>query len=348
MSFMPQSRNRVVPGVGRPTSKIAIVGDYTSPFDDRELKPFCGPSGNVLESCLHAAGLIRGEVYLTNIFKEKSTKGGKHAGEDFFYKKGQKRYFTEKGEEYARMLRAELNDVGANVIVAMGDPAFMALTDFSSTAKYRGYVCLSTQLNEPRKVIPTHSPTFSVRGNYTNRHLIVSDLKKARTECGTRELIRPDRTLIYDFENIEEALQWLDYLYEQPKICFDIEVINYEVSCISFSPRPDLGIVIPIGTTVFKPEGWGEFDELQIWRGIQKVLGNPASTKVVQNGIFDIHFLLTRCGIEVRGPVEDTMIGHSVMFPELPKGLAFLGSIYCGAQEYWKDSVKFDNIKEES
>ena len=70
--------------------------------------------------------------------------------------------------------------------------------------------------------------------------------------------------------------------------------------------------------------------------------------KVVQNGIFDIHFLLTRCGIEVRGPIQDTMIAHSIMYPELRKGLDFLGSIYCGTQAYWKNMVKWDNIKEDS
>ena len=78
------------------------------------------------------------------------------------------------------------------------------------------------------------------------------------------------------------------------------------------------------------------------------MLGNPDSKKVVQNGMFDIHFLLTRCGVVVRGEIHDTMVAHSVMYPELPKGLDFLGSIYCGSQEYWKDSVKFENIKGES
>jgi DNA polymerase I-like protein with 3'-5' exonuclease and polymerase domains len=78
------------------------------------------------------------------------------------------------------------------------------------------------------------------------------------------------------------------------------------------------------------------------------VLGNPNSVKVVQNGAFDINFLLTRCGIEVRGPIEDTMIAHHIQYPELQKGLGFLGSIYCGSQAYWKDMIKFENIKEES
>lgn len=347
MSFMPfTTRNRIVPGVGRADAKIAIVGDYTNAFDDRKLKPFSGPSGSVLESCLHAAGLIRGEVYLTNIFKTKTNLPGKRSNEDFFDEK--KKKFTEQGMESAEILRVELNALNANVIVTLGNPALMAISDLNSATKSRGYVYSSTKLAKPRKIIPTHTPTFSVRGNYTNRHMIVHDLKKAKVESASPEIIRPDRTLIYDFANVEEVLQWLDYFASQSVVCFDIEVINYEVSCLSFSSNPDLGVVIPIGTTEFRPQGWSEDDELQIWRGVQKVLGNPESEKVVQNGIFDIHFLATRCGVIVRGPIHDTMIGHSVMFPELPKGLGFLGSLYCGAQAYWKDSVKFNNIKGES
>ncbi len=122
---------------------------------------------------------------------------------------------------------------------------------------------------------------------------------------------------------------------------FDIEVLNYEVSCISFSSTPELACVIPIA------DRWSLDEELLIWRGIQKVLGNRGSLKIVQNGMFDIPFLLTHNGIETRGEIHDTMVGHSIIYPELPKSLGFLGSIYCGSQPYWKDTVKFKSIKGE-
>lgn len=346
MSFIPMSNNRLVPGTGRDTAKIAIVGDYTSPFDDRALKPFTGPAGSVLEECLHAAGLIKGEVYLTNIFKSKTKLPGKRANMDFFDEK--KKQFTELGAEHAEMLRTELNNIQANIIVACGNPALIALTGLRSVDKFRGYICGTNGLAERRKLIATYSPNSTIRGGYTNRHVIVHDLMKARLESESPEIIRPERQLVYDYENIEEALQWLEYFVDQEVVSFDIEVINYEVSCISFSSRPDIAVVMPIGTTQFRPQGWTELEELQIWRSVQRILGNPRSAKIAQNSIFDIHFLLTRNGVEVRGPIYDTMVGHSVMFPELPKGLGFLGSLYCGSQEYWKDSVKFNNIKEES
>lgn len=344
ISFGPQSR--IVPGTGKPSAKIAIIGDYTSNFDDSALKPFSGPAGTVLDSCLHAAKIIRPEVYLTNVFKSKTTFTGKNANYDFFNET--KRTFTDKGLQHVKMLHDELNSIDANVIVTASLPALMALTDLKSVSTFRGYVTPSTKLRNVRKIIPTHSPYATIRGSFLNRHLIVADLKKAKQESVTPDIIRPERTLVYDFSTVEEVLQWLEFYETQPVISFDIEVINYEVSCISFASTPEVGVSIPIGTTDYRPGGWTESDELQIWRGIQRVLGNPNSTKIAQNCIFDIQFLLTRCGIEVRGPIRDTLIGHSVMFPELPKGLAFLGSLYCGSQEYWKDKVKFDNIKGEA
>lgn len=346
MTFIPLTNNRrLVPGVGRDTAKIAIVGDYTSGFDNKSLKPFSGPAGSVMESCLHAAGMISGDVYLTNTFKSQTRFAGKQANTDFF-DEGKKK-FTELGLEHVAMLRTELANIQANIIVVSGNPALRAVSDLSSVAKYRGYICEGTKIGG-RKIIPTFSFNSVIRGAYHQRHVIVSDLRKAKQESEIPEIIRPERKLIYDYANVQEVLQWLDYYTKVDLLCFDIEVINYEVSCISFAASADVACVIPIGATDSRPKGWTELEELEIWRGVQRVLGNPNSTKIVQNGMFDIHFLLTRCGVEVKGPIHDTMIAHSVMYPELPKGLDFLGSIYCGSQAYWKDSVKFDNIKGES
>ncbi len=349
MSFIPTGqRSRKVPGVGSRDARIAIVGDFTTPFDDRDLKPFSGPGGTILDSCLHAAGLIRGEVYITNLFKTKTERPYKTANQEYYIEKPAKKVITSLGYEHVANLLEELDSHNCNVIVAAGSPVLMALTEYNSVSKYRGYFVPSTKLKNVRKIMPTHSFNTTIRGNYINRHMIVADIRKAKVEASTRELIRPERQLIFDFLTVEEVLSWLDYYTNVPKLCFDIEVINYEVSCISFSASPDIAVVVPLGPTNSRPHGWSEQEELQIWRGIQQVLGNPNSLKVAQNSIFDNHFLLTQCGIQVKGLIEDTMIGHSVMFPEFPKGLSFLGSLYCGTQSYWKDAVKFNNIKGES
>lgn len=339
--FLPAMNNRrEIPPSGSRSSKIAIVGDFTTGFDENELKPFSGPAGTIIEQCLHAAGLIRGEVYFTNLFKSKSTH---KEGHDFGSKSTTgKISLTQKGQQSAQALLDELNGVEANVIIAAGMFSFYALCGLGKLDKYRGYIFPSVGLAEQRKVIPTHHPVNAMRGMYKYRHMIVADLQKAKIESGFRELVRPERELVYNFNTVQEVLDWLEFYRLEPVVGFDIEVLNYEVSCISFSSSPNLAVSIPIA------DRWTLDEELLIWRGIQDVLGNPDSVKVLQNGIFDAHFLLTRNGIEVKGPIHDTMIAHSVMYPELPMGLGFLGSVYCGSQEYWKDTVKFNDIKDNS
>lgn len=342
-SFLPTERaERIVPGAGPPDARIAIVGEAPGTYENAQLKPFVGPAGGVLEQCLHSAGLIRSEVYVTNVVKVHPP--GNNIAPFFNAATGA---FTPAGMRWVEVLRGELNELKPNIIVAAGATSLAALTCVGTSGqhrimKYRGYLTESRGLTPERKVLPTPHPAAALRGQFTLRHLIAADLRKAREESSSPELLRPQRQLVYDFGTVTEALEWLDYYEHQPFVCFDIEVLNHEIACIGLSSSPDIACSFPLAGN------WTELEEVQLWRALQRVLGNPASVKVAQNAIFDIHFLLTRCGLVVRGPIRDTMIAHSILYPELPKGLAFLGSIYCGSQTYWKDAIKFDNIKSES
>lgn len=323
---------RIVPGYGPVGARIAIVGEAPGAHEDQQLRPFVGPAGSVLEQCLHAAGLIKSEVYLTNVVKVRPPRNDISP----YYNEKTGR-FSDAGKEWVEHLHEELREHKPNLIVAAGGCALAALTGVPRILKYRGYFFDSPV----GKVLPTIHPSAALRGMYLYRHLIAADLKKAKEHSGSPELKRPDRQLVYNFTTVTEILEWLEYYEHQPLVCFDIEVMNYEISCISFASDPSVAISVPLDSR------WSVEDESLIWIGLQKVLGSP-SIKVVQNGIFDTSFLLTRCGIEVRGPIHDTMVAHSIMYPELRKGLDFIGSIYCGTQAYWKDAIKWNNIKEDS
>ncbi|HEX6826451.1 MAG TPA: uracil-DNA glycosylase family protein [Nitrospiraceae bacterium] len=351
MSFTPGDTKapRRVPGVGPPNAKIAIVGEAPGAHEDVQLKPFVGAAGSVLEQCLHGAGLTRSEVYLTNVVK---VRPANNKIDPYFNGKT----FSQEGIRWVSELREELDALQPNIVVAAGNTAFAALAGLTSISTFRGYIFPTIGLENVAKCLPMFHPaaclynqagktsTLAVKSSkpYMLRYVIEADLRKAREFSHTKELVRPERQLVYRYDNVEECLAWLDYFAEQPLVSVDIEVTNYEVSCIGFSSEPNIAASIPLAYT------WTEHEEVLIWRGIDKILGNPNSVKVLQNGIFDIHFLHKHCGVVVRGPIQDTMIAHSIIFPELPKNLAFIGSIYCGAQEYWKNMVKWDNIKDES
>lgn len=56
-----------VPGEGNPHSGIVFIGRNPGKVEDREGRPFVGPSGVVLEQFLAACGLRRNDIYLLNI-----------------------------------------------------------------------------------------------------------------------------------------------------------------------------------------------------------------------------------------------------------------------------------------
>ena len=151
----PQTR---VKPYGNPNSKVAIVGDFSDGFDERSGRPFSGPSGTVLEQCLHAAGLIRGEVYTTNVCLSRVDTSHKAK---YFNKNTCK--FTPLGMAQVERLIDELDNVTANVIVAASPMAFAALCSLKNLSRYRGYVFLSNMLSVQRKVIPIHHPGETIR-----------------------------------------------------------------------------------------------------------------------------------------------------------------------------------------
>lgn len=337
MTFIPQRLERVVPPSGPKTAKIVVVGEAPGAQEDQQLKPFVGPAGGVLEQCMHAAGLIRSEMYLTNVVKVRPPRNDISP---FYNEKSGA--FTSSGHQWVEKLWEELDSINPKLVVAAGGCALSALTGRRGVLKYRGYVMDSTGPKRTVKVMPIIHPSAALRGQYIYRYIIAADLRKAKELSNRDSLDPPERQLIYNFSHVHEVLEWLEYYEQQPLVSFDIEVLHYELACIGLSSAPDIAISIPLD------QRWSPSEELQIWRALQRVLGNPDSTKVAQNSIFDTQFLLTRCGIVVKGPIVDTMVGHSIMYPEMRKGLDFLVSLYCGTQPYYKDLVKFTNIKEES
>jgi uracil-DNA glycosylase len=58
-----------VPGRGSVFPKVVIVGEAPGRTEDRLKRPFCGPSGKVLDTLLASIELSRDDVYITNAVK---------------------------------------------------------------------------------------------------------------------------------------------------------------------------------------------------------------------------------------------------------------------------------------
>ena len=56
-------------GEGPSRARIMMVGEQPGDQEDLQGKPFVGPAGKLLDQALEAAGIDRGEVYVTNAVK---------------------------------------------------------------------------------------------------------------------------------------------------------------------------------------------------------------------------------------------------------------------------------------
>ncbi|MGO4690034.1 UdgX family uracil-DNA binding protein [Glaciibacter sp. 2TAF33] len=109
---------QVVFSSGSATARIVLVGEQPGDQEDREGEPFVGPAGRVLDEALAAAGIPRGDVYLTNAVKHFRFTRDSH---------GKRRIHEKPGvvhiEACHPWLAAELDLVKPKVVVCLGATA---------------------------------------------------------------------------------------------------------------------------------------------------------------------------------------------------------------------------------
>lgn len=64
-----RGRTRAVPGAGPVDSQIMFIGEGPGFHEDRQGLPFVGAAGQLLDELLAGIGILRTEVYITNVVK---------------------------------------------------------------------------------------------------------------------------------------------------------------------------------------------------------------------------------------------------------------------------------------
>lgn len=124
-------------------------------------------------------------------------------------------------------------------------------------------------------------------------------------------------------EQIREFVKKINALKE---FCFDSETtsinpLDAELVALTFSWEKGTGYLIHF------PESQKETKE--ILEIVRPVFENPATLKIGQNMKFDIQ-VLANYGIEVRGPLFDTMIAHYLLEPDMRHNMNLLSESYLG------------------
>lgn len=328
----PSLSERVVPAVGPERAKILIVGEAPGAEEDLAGMPFVGGAGRVLNGMLQEAGIERGECRITNVVNQRPR------GNDFaalYEDKARTRPTQVLLDHYAR-LAGEIRDVAPNLVVALGNEALKALTGKSGITDWRGSVVPGDACGNGVKTLATLHPAAVMR-SWGDRPVVVRDLKKAKYEGQFAAILRMPRDfLLYPpMAQVREELQRLRR--ERRRVAFDIETATGQVNAIAFSDDPQWGMTIPFW---FERSGslYALEEEAEIWELIAALLEDETVPKVAQNAQYDVLFLRGQMGIEVQGLEMDTMVAFHTVYPELPRGLGFLCSIYTD-QPYYKDTI---------
>jgi uracil-DNA glycosylase family 4 len=327
--------NKKVPGYGPDDAKILIVGEAPASQEVRVGLPFQGRAGEELDKLLLHAGIKRNECYITNASLYPVTGNNK---DKFFFKA--KNYPTDEFLDGIGALVKDIQRIKPNVVIPLGNMALWSLFTKTGIMKYRGSILESTLLPGV-KLVPTIHPAALLRGKpdesskaqgglWKLRPVVIHDLQRAKRESYDRAIRYQPRTIIID--PIGSQLDQAEArLLEAEFITFDIESWGgTRIACIGFSPAD------PHLAYVFSNDGSNSRTDL--YRRILES-NNP---KVAQNGMYDIT-MLDQNQIHVVNLWHDTMLAQHVLYPEHPRGLDFLCSVYTDIP-YYKDEGKVWNM----
>lgn len=327
-------------------AKLMILGDCPGTSEALLGRPFLGSSGQELKKMCAEAGLNFSEAYLTYVFLSQPPKNNV----DYFLvptkvatpkaktlgpaMRG--KYINEIFLDEMQRLQGEISSVSPNVIIALGNIPLWALTGKLGIGSYRG-VADSWQHNPDTIVLPTYHPA-SVLSNWQMRSIVVADLAKAARLLNPSESQEDAEILNIKINpTLQEIEAFVPLALISPYMAIDVETKAGQIRTISFSLNSKSAFVIPFwdsDVSNYWPTLAEETRALELTR---QILQSPA-IKIFQNGTYDIQYIWKTWGIPIAGTIEDTMLIHHALQPELQKGLGFLGSIYLdrGAWKQWR------------
>jgi len=311
-----------VPNEGPLDAKIAFVAEAPGADEEKEGRLLIGASGNKWETCLSRNGIPRGSIFAANLFNYRpdGNKFEKILACPELHISIQALY------EYFRAHKP-------NVICTMGNwPTFFFTGKKGKKAgtgilNWRGSIMHSNVPGlEDVKVIPTVHPAAILRSS-TLYPVFDMDIKRVIEDSAFPELRLPQREFIIAPKH-DELMAYTEQLLKADMLSIDIENVKNSsyIMCVGVASSPDFGVCI-------------EYDERDsATRDCLFRLLNSPIPKILHFSTHDTEVLRVN-GFPVRNVYWDTIIAQHVMWPELPRSLAYLTSIYT-REPYYKDEAK--------
>ena len=317
MPDTPKYSTRRVNAEGPEDANIYIVGSVPGREDNQVLRPFAGTDGRLLNSFLQQSGMHRNACRVSNVCRYRPSRNKFNALPD------------ELVAEELRELKDDIRRTNPNLVILLGEIPLVHVQGLHRITKWRGSVLWNMELG--CKVMATIHPG-EIRKQWDYFPQVLGDLQKAQKEATFHELRRLQRNIKVN-PSFPEVLTALTFLSTQEKLSFDIETTRGEcyITSIAFAWSATDSFVIPFTYSVsvdIVANRWTEEQEEEIWLGIAALLQTGKIKKIAQNAQFDMGVIERRIGIHTCNLWVDTMCLFHCIYPELPKSLDFLASLY--------------------
>jgi len=325
---------------------LAVLGENPGLEEDRDGKPFTGPSGKLLNWALHESGVSRSNVYIANAICCRPTDGAidtLEASEALSYCRAG--LYDELVVQYDRGLR---------VLVALGQVAMTQLGLSGKIGTYRGSL-MSVTLPGKRvlTVIPTYHPSMVLRmnwkrsngGNAKGAVEWLADFRKAGKLA--REGGSFDSHTLKERFNLEPTVEDIESFVEDAIANKKLVAVDIETSGLGFDACKI--VVVGLATSTedalcvpFLTTGAAPVYTNGRWERVKAALRRLFSTcpQVYQNSFFDVPRLRAfGFPIPYKLIAHDTLILHHCLAAEMPHDLGYIVSVY-GKTPYWKGDFK--------
>lgn len=325
-----------------PSEPLAIIlGDGGTPEEEQLNYALVGNTERTFRAMMKEAGLRWEMFYKTLLIKEpinfSSEKSKGKKGMPYFMRKDN----LDKLTKYQEIVQNEINSLNPNLIIPTGEMSFRFLTGLHGIRKFRGSVLLAREgfgQGKFVKVLPILGPVPYLNQEYELRWPTKIDIHKIPRYCND-SLPPENRHNIWIAQSSSALRAFLERSYRKDGLLvFDIETFMGLPTCISFCFDGNESVCIPFTDKSIDPD-----NRILMIQLVGQILASPIA-KVNQNIKYDWK-VLERFGFEVKNVIGDTLLAANCIYPELPKNLGFLTSIYTDLP-YFKDEGKIANDDE--
>lgn len=327
---------------------ILLLGDAPDEKHFKEGKPIAGSAEHVLEELLALGGINYKACHVLNVFSRPITGGDvkritltktecKKLGFTPSLPSLSKRWLCADWEPELSRLRSDMQAIRPDYTIALGGTAQWSLTGDARITQGRGVLF---NPSHGGRAISTYHPAVITR-QWDLRPLAWADIIKVSREIAGVLELPLDRKLF-----INPTEEELEFCYgqfaAQPTHLLGVDIETApgcdQLTTIAFA-FPTLGVCIPLWDRYALPSlcqvDERACGETRRWRWIQRLaaLENP---KALQNGLYDMQYLLDTFDIRLLNVLHDTAIMQHSLQPELPKALGTLASLYLN-EPLWKN-----------